>query len=62
MVSQEDIDRGARALCVMDGADPDGLIAYAKTGHRVSVAEWYRYRAQAQAVLTAASRASQVQS
>jgi hypothetical protein len=47
------LEKAARAMCVADGFDPDGLIAYAKSGHAVSRREWGIYLARARAALTA---------
>lgn len=49
MTTQDEavIEAVARDLCIQDGCDPDGLIAYVKAprtqAHATAVAEWNRY-------------------
>lgn len=49
MTTQDEavIEAVARDLCIQDGFDPDGLIAYVKApgtqAHAIAVADWNRY-------------------
>ena len=49
----EMIERVAKALCVADGFDPDGLIAYAKAGRPEAVEDWKQYQRRARAAIKA---------
>lgn len=48
-----DVERAARAMCVADGFDPDGLIAYAKSGRREAIDEWDSYLRRSRAAIAA---------